>query len=204
MADPNKDNNQQPALDDRRMSFEEKERLKHVDELLREQEAAFMEEEKTVIRWKSPGWAFKQRSREYFTTIGAMVILVTIILLFVREFLFVAVVWAGAFLVYSFASVKPDLVEHEITTRGLKTGEKFYRWDILGRFWFGEKHEARMLMVETGLSFPSRLIMLLAPPATEEKVKDVLRRYLLNETPAPSFVDKASDWLVKKVPLEEG
>jgi hypothetical protein len=184
-------------------NLEEKERRRKIEDLLKEQEAAFMEAEKVLLIWKAPARAFKERSREYFTTIGAIVLLVAIILIFIREFLLVAVILAFAFVAYVLASVKPEEVEHTITTRGIRTGGKFYRWDTLGRFWFEDKFGNQLLVIETMLSFPNRLILLLNHGVTQETVVEALRRYLLNETPMPGFLDKAGDWLSKKVPLEE-
>lgn len=172
-----------------------------IDALMEERELAFSEEEKSVLRWKAPARAFKERNREYFTTVGAMVILVSVILMFAREFLLIAVILAFAFLVYVLASVKPEDVEHEVTTRGIRTGGKFFRWDVLGRYWFETRHGQKMVQVETAMAFPSRLLMLLGKEE-EEKMQGILSKYLLNETPEPTVLDKSADWLTEKIPLD--
>jgi len=178
-------------------------RQEEIEGILDERERAVNQEEKTLFVWKSPARPFKERNREYYTTIGAIVILLSIILLFAREFLLVAVIVSFAFVSYVLASVKPEEVEHEITTRGIRTGGRFFRWSVLGRFWFSEKFGQRMVSIETAMAFPGQLLMLIGHQ-DEARVKEILRKYLLHETPEPTFLDNASSWLSKKVPLESG
>jgi len=179
----------------------EKERKNKIESLMEERELAFSEEEKDLVKWKAPARPFKERNREYFTTVGAMVILLAVILLFAREFLLIAVILAFSFVVYALASVKPEEVEHTITSRGIRTGGKFYRWDALGRFWFEEKFGQKILVVETFLGFPRRLMMLMGDKS-EEELKKLLATYVLLEKPEPTAMDKSAKWLQEKVPLE--
>ena len=51
------------------------------------------EERKEVyLAWASPSRLFKKRDREYFTNVGAIVVLLIVILNFAREFLLIAAV----------------------------------------------------------------------------------------------------------------
>ncbi len=174
---------------------------RRIEALMEERELSLVEEEKTLITWKVSARPYKERNREYFTTIAAMVMLFSIILVFAKEFFLVATIWAFAFVAYALASVEPETVEHEVSTRGIRTGGKFFRWNSLGRFWFHERLGQRMVSIETFLAFPNQLTMLLGE-VEEEKLKRLLRKYLLHETPEPGFLDKAGGWLSKKVPLE--
>jgi len=183
--------------------FDEEEvaRQRKIQELLDARAGAAVEEERVLVRWKSPARPYKERNREYYTTIGAIVVLLSIILMFAREFLLVAVIISFAFVSYVLASVRPEETENEITTRGIRAGGKFYRWGVLGRFWFKDKFGQKMVSIETGLNFPGEILLMLGE-LSENKVKDILRVYLLHETPEPKFVDKAAKWLQEKVPLE--
>ena len=172
-----------------------------VQEILSQREESFLNEEKVLLQWKSPARVFKERPREFFTTIGAIVVLVCLILLFVKEFLLMAVVIAFTFAAYAYATVKPEDVDHEISTRGIRTGGRFFRWDELGRYWFEDAGVRRLLVVETFLRFPKSLYLIIKKE-DEDKVKALVSPYVLLEKPEPDFVDKASEWLVKKVPLD--
>ena len=158
-------------------------------------------EERVLVSWRAPGRPFKRRDKEYYTTIGAIVVLVAIILLFLKEWLLIAVMIALAFVAYVLASVPPEETKYELTNRGIRTGDKLYKWQELWRFWLEDKWKQKMLVVETRVKFPRRLLLMLGE-ADEELVKRTLKDYLILEQPEATFMDKAADWLVKKVPLE--
>jgi len=160
-------------------------------------------EVKTLLAWKAPVRVFKKRDREFWTTVASIAILVAIILFFIKEWLLIAAIIALIFVYYILSTVPPEEVEHQITTRGIRFAGKDFLWDELGRFWFSQRFEQKILNIETRGRLPGRLELLLGP-VEEGKIKEILVKYLSEETPLPSFLDRASDWLSKKVPLEIG
>lgn len=159
-------------------------------------------EEETYLSWESPVRPFKKRDREYYTTIAAIAFLVIIILGFLKEFLLIAVVIAFAFVSYVLASIPPDKTEHKLTSRGIRSADKLYRWRDLYRYWIEEKFGQKMISVQTRMLFPSQLVLMLGN-VNEKKLKDILNEHLLHEEPEPTFLDKSSKWLSEKVPLEK-
>lgn len=157
---------------------------------------------KTLLSWSAPVRPFKKRDREYYTTIAAIVFLLAVILLFLKEWLLIAVLVALMFVSYVLATVPPEKVEHEITTRGIVTGGKSFKWEELTRFWFSKKWKDNILHIDTNLRFPSRLMMLLGA-VEEKKIKDLLKTKVQFEEPEETFMDRSADWLQKKVPLEK-
>lgn len=156
---------------------------------------------KDLLVWQAPARSFKRRDREYYTTIGAIIFLLAVILLFLKEWLLIGVIISLGFVSYVLSTVPPENVENKITTRGVVTGGKRYDWAFLGRFWFSAKWDSEILNIETALAFPRRLMLLLGK-TEKEQIKKVLEKYLVLEKPEKSFIDKAGDWLQKKVPLE--
>ncbi len=163
---------------------------------------AKMVELETLLAWKSPARPFKRRDRDYFTTIGAIVFLLAVILLFLKEWLLIAVIIALMFVAYILSSVPPEEVEHQITTRGVMTGNRNYDWEDLSKFWFSERWKQGILHVETKLRFPGQLIILLGGTSQEE-LKKTLGKYLTFDQPESTWMDNAANWLSKKVPLEK-
>lgn len=157
---------------------------------------------KVLLTWQSPERAFKPRSREYFTTIGAIVALLVLILLFLKEWLLIVVILALGFVSYVMATIEPQSVKHQLTNRGIVTGGRNYFWPDLGRFWFSQKWDQKILHVETQLPFPRQLIMLLGD-TDQAQIKKVLSEYLLFEEPEKTWVDNAGEWLSRRVPLEK-
>lgn len=161
-----------------------------------------LEEERTLLSWKAPARPHKKRSKDFYTTIGAIVFLLSVILVFFKEFLLIGVVWAVAFLAYVLSKTEPDTEEYSLTSRGVKTGKNRYLWPELRRFWFEEKWGFEILMVDTFRAFPGRLMLMLGD-TPKEKLKTILVKRVMHDQPEEGFVDKATKWLQEKVPLEE-
>jgi transcription termination factor NusB len=156
--------------------------------------------EKDLFVWQIAARPYKKRSKEYYTTIASIVLLVAIILLFIKEWLLIVVIFSLTFVSYALATVKPETVSHKITTWGIVTGDKKYKWEDLARFWFSQKFTSTLMHVETRLSFPRQLILLVNEH--QKEVEKIVGKYLTQEIPDLTFMDKAADWLQKKVPLE--
>ncbi|OIN89004.1 hypothetical protein COW80_02390 [Candidatus Beckwithbacteria bacterium CG22_combo_CG10-13_8_21_14_all_01_47_9] len=157
---------------------------------------------KTLLKWMAPVRPFKKRDREYYTTIAAIVFLLAVILLFLKEWLLIAVMIALMFVAYVLATVAPESVEHELTTRGIVTGGKLYKWEDLVRFWFSHKWHDTILHLDTKLKFPGRLMLLLGDQ-DEVKVKEMIQTRVQYEVPAETFMDRSAKWLSAKIPLEK-
>jgi len=160
-----------------------------------------IKELKTLLTWKAPVRPFKQRGREFWTTAGSIAFLLGVILFFIKEWLLIIVIIAVMFVYYVLSNVQPEEIEHSITNRGIRFAGKEHPWESLDQFWFSEKFGQKILNVETRLVFPGRLQMLLGK-TTEKQIKDILSKYLREETPEPSVLDKTTDWFSQKVPLE--
>lgn len=158
---------------------------------------------KTVLEWTSKARPFKKRNRDYFTTIAAIVFLIGVILLFIKEFLLIGVLLAFMFVSYVLATVEPENAGHRITTEGITTGDKTYLWTEMRDFYFTQKWGEKILNINTKLRFPGRLLILLGD-VSEAKIKEEVGKYVtFREIPVVTWMDKASDWLSKKVPLEK-
>lgn len=158
---------------------------------------------KTVLDWKSPARPFKRRDREYFTTIAAIVFLLAVILIFLKEFLLIGVILSFMFVSYVLATVPPEETDHKVTTEGITTGGKSYLWNELKDFYFTQKWGSPILNVNTKLKFPGRLIILLGSQ-DEKKLKEELGKYLsFRESPQITWMDKAAEWLSKRVQLDK-
>ena len=157
----------------------------------------------TIFKWSSPSRPFKKRDRDYFTTIGAMVFLIVIILLFMKEWLLIGAILALTFMVYVLNTIPPENVEHEITNNGIKSASHSYVWTDLREFWFTKKYVHNLLVIQTKLRFPGRVLILL-DGQSEQEVKNALIPHLMyKEIPDKTWMDNAADWLSKKVPLEK-
>lgn len=159
-------------------------------------------EERLLFEWTAPSRPYKKRDKEFYTTIGIIVFLVSLILFFAGQFLFIAVVVSLAFVTYVLNTIPPEMVHNRITTFGIRTGDQLFYWEELGRFWFTTKYKSELLHVETGRAFPGVLILLLGD-ANKEELKKIMLKHTIFEKPKPTWVDNAAKWLQEKFPLDK-
>lgn len=151
--------------------------------------------------WVSPERAYKPKDFNWILNSILVLLLIVAVLLFLREFVLIAVVLAITFLIYVLGTVPPRDVEHKITTEGLVIGDHSYIWDELAEFWFEEKYDQKLLIVETNLRFPPRLVVLLADQDPED-IKHFLVSYIpYREKPIKNWVDNLSKNLERKLSL---
>jgi hypothetical protein len=157
--------------------------------------------EEVSLSWSSPSRVFKRRDKEYFTNIGAIVFLLTVILVFAREFVLVGAVLSIVFLVYVLSTVPPEDVPHSISNLGIESAGHYYRYEELVEFWFEEQWGQTLFILRPLMG--SRIIILLGS-MDKEKVKETVKQHIaFREQPEKSWVDNAASWLSKKVPLEK-
>ncbi len=156
--------------------------------------------EETILDWYAPSRPFKKRTRQYYSTVAIIVILISMILFFAGQFLPIAVVISVAFLAYVLSVVPPGMVKHALTTFGIRVEGTLYYWDEMGRFWMTQKYGQPLLHIEV-MRFPGRITLLLGD-ISEADMTEILSEVLLNQKPEPTFYDKAADWIQEKIPLE--
>lgn len=160
-----------------------------------------MPDNKILAEWSSPARPYKERTREFYTTILSIAFLLGVILLLLKEFLLIGVIMAFAFLSYVLATHKPDNVTHQITENGIITDSKLYKWEELLQYWVSKQWDQEVIMVKTIKTIPGLLVMVLSP-SHKASILKAFEGKLTNEKPVDSFVDRASRWLGEKIPLE--
>lgn len=159
------------------------------------------EPEKELYSWSSPSRPFKKRNREFYATVGALVILVSVILLFAKEFLLIGVILSFGFVTYVLSTVPPQTIKHRLTNKGIRSADKLWLWGTLGRYWWEDRWHQPQLLIEAPNLFPGRLTLLLGS-GDKKTINNLVSKYLVNQKPEPTSFDKASKWLSEKVPLE--
>ncbi|MBI2020528.1 hypothetical protein HYS94_03855 [Candidatus Daviesbacteria bacterium] len=159
-------------------------------------------EVKTLLSWEAASRPFRKKDRSYYTTSAVIVVLLILILLLAREFLLIGVLLALTFVAYVLAFVPPHPIRYRISTQGVTIGDDFYFWHFLDAFWFKEKENYKILIIQTRVRFPGQL-MLVLDGQDEEKVKKIVARFLpFVEVPYKSWMEKWSEGLQKHFPLE--
>jgi len=170
------------------------------EELDAKHEAAM--EAKSIISWKSPERVFKARSQSYFIKVGLYGLVFILAAIAFGEFFLVGVIIAIIFVVYVLATHAPETIEHKITNMGVTSGGRAFLWEELDSFWFDKRGDDRMLLVDTNLHYPGRLIIILTT-VSERTLLDLLEKHLhYHAAPVHSLLDKWANSLQQRINLE--
>lgn len=159
------------------------------------------EREEVFLEWMAPSRIFKRRDKEYFVNIAAIVFLLSVILVFAREFVLIATVMSVVFLVYVLSTVPPEDIKNRLTNLGLESAGHFYRWEEFIDFWFEEQWGQTMLILRP---FAATRVIILLGNQQKTKVRDFIAKYIpYREEPERNWVDNAARWMTEKIPLEK-
>ncbi|MFA6518119.1 MAG: hypothetical protein WCV93_00500 [Candidatus Shapirobacteria bacterium] len=160
-----------------------------------------LNEEKVLVEWEAVERSYQERDRDFWVTAIALLVLVSVILFFIKEFFLIIALGSVLFLYYVLSTVPPGKVKNKLTNRGVYFGESRYEWGWLERFWFGKSLSSKMVHFETKLRFP-RQISLVINPEDEEEIKAVVVKRIPLLEASPTFVDKVTKWFGERLPLE--
>ncbi len=157
---------------------------------------------KSIITWKSPVRVFRARSRRYFIKIALFAVVFILAAIAFEEFALVGVIIALVFMAYVLALSAPETIEHKITNMGIISGDRAFLWEELDSFWFDKRGDDRLLVVQTGLRFPTRLIILLTN-VSERTLLEMLEKHLhFHHGPVHTLFDKWALFLQERINLE--
>ena len=153
---------------------------------------------KVLYTWRAPARAFKKRTREYWVSIFAIAAVTSFILYIIESIISVVLVIAIVFLYYILSTVEPEVIEYQITDKGVRIGDDLTEMSQFSSFWFGTRFGVEVLILQTYV-IPGRLEL----AVNEKDKKDIqkaLSKYLPEEEPEKTNMDKASTWLANKLP----
>jgi hypothetical protein len=134
-----------------------------------------VEEEKKVVQniklfeWEAPDRYEISYNTKYFMIIVALSLVLILLLAILGHYFLMGAIIAMLFLIYVLGTTKPQKVTHQITARGVDTGNKLFEWFIMKNFFFTKKNNQLFLIIETKLNIPGALLFLLS-----EKDKDAI------------------------------
>lgn len=114
-----------------------------------------------LFEWDAPirvKFAFEMRA--YLTIVAASLLFIVYLAILGHYGLMFTII-ALLFLIYVAGATEPLVVTNRITARGIESLDKLYEWFLLDNFWFSEKNNQLLLIVETKLNLPPRMILLL-------------------------------------------
>jgi hypothetical protein len=161
-------------------------------------------EEQILYRWVGLERPHKERSRDFYSTVLVLAVLVGIIFFFIEGIMLVLLTIAVVFFIFALSKTKPREVEHVVTSKGIvSVGQKYY-WNELLFFWVEEKWGYTLISFVTTRRWPVQLVMVMPDDEKEvTKLREIVGEYLEYQKPEDTRLDRMIKWLQEKVPLED-
>lgn len=172
------------------------------DETKLEAQLEDVNEEVTLFEWVAPERAFQRREKDFWITAVAILVLVAVIFIFIKEFFLVIALGSLMFMFYVLSTVPPSNVVYKITNRGIYFGDTHYYWEVLDKFWFKKSLSTDMVHFGTLLKFP-QLVSLVINTKDTDKLKEIIVKKIPLVNNPPSTIDNLTAWFAKRLPLED-
>jgi MFS superfamily sulfate permease-like transporter len=157
-------------------------------------------EETILFDWESYERPVKKWSREFYSSVIVMAFLASIIFYFIEGIMPVLVIWAMVFMLWAMSRTEPRMEKYAITTWGLKTKEKTYRFEEMNNFWFETKWGGRLMRINL-IRVPWHIVIVINPD-NEDQIKKLMLQKIIFQEPQVTVIDRIVKWLGDKIPLE--
>lgn len=144
---------------------------------------AIVPETRVLLQWSAPMRVFKPLDLANFRRLIVWSVLLSLILIFFKEFVLVLAIFSLLFFSYVMGTVPPAMIVHRIGKSGITTAGHSYLWSELKDFYFVERVRQPVLVVETTLR-PSRLVMVLEG-VERTQVESILTPFIPFRAEAP-------------------
>jgi hypothetical protein len=161
----------------------------------------YVVQEKILFTWRAPNKISRKRSHAEKTQLMLIAVFCLVVLLLLTE-IWVALVFSvlvGLYIVLMTA--QPTYIDCQITTLGVKVGDKYYFWGDLSQFWIEDRADSRVLYIR--VIFPAvQIVRLVIYPQDEDELKTTMATYLLYKQPTFSTWEKAWRSATEKLPID--
>jgi hypothetical protein len=109
-----------------------------------------MPQSRVILRWSAYEHEHVERGSDWFWALGIVAVSVGIVSILFHDTLFAVVIAVAAVTIAILAVHPPELVEFEVSERGIRVAGKLHRYDEIISFWVEDENGDRpMLLVDT-------------------------------------------------------
>lgn len=156
--------------------------------------------EKPLLEFEAYERPHKVWTREFYSSVIVIAFLVSVILYFIEGLMPVVVIWTLVFMLWAMAKTEPRKIKTALTTFGLKSSNKTYRYEEMDSYWLETRLGSRLLRIN--LSMVPWHIVTVIDPDKEVEIRKIVGERVLYQEPAVTWLDKAMKWVNEKMPLE--
>ena len=157
-------------------------------------------EERVLFEWTSFERPQKKWSKEFFSSVIVMAFLASVILFFIEGIMPVLVIWALVFMLWAMSRTEPRMEKYAVSSWGLKTKDRIYRFESMNNFWFESKWGGRLMRINLA-GAPWHLVIVINSE-DEDKIRKLMIEEVMYQEPPVTWSDRLVKWLGEKIPLE--
>ena len=102
-----------------------------------------------TLRWSAYEHEHIERGRDWFLALGVVAVCVAVTSILFHDTLFGILVLCAAGTIALLANVPPEMVEFEVSERGVRVGRVLHRYDEIISFWVEDEHGEPLLLIDT-------------------------------------------------------
>ena len=130
------------------------------------------------IEWQAPAFEFREKTPDWYWSLGLLTVAIFIATIVVHNFLFGFIVLLSGFSLALYGAKKPETVTFKIDSEGIKIGNKIYDYKNLKCFWIDSHPPYRNnILIESKKPLMPQLTMPLGN-VDQKKIKEFLTRFI--------------------------
>ena len=121
-----------------------------------------MPQSRVILRWSAYEHEHIERSADWFWALGIVAISIGLVSILFHDVLFAVLILIAAVTIAILAVHPPELVEFEVSERGIRVAGKLHRYDEIIAFWVEDEHEHKdhpLLLVDTSKFMHANIII---------------------------------------------
>ncbi|MCA9397266.1 hypothetical protein KC573_00400 [candidate division WWE3 bacterium] len=135
------------------------------------------EKPRILLEWTGPSRVHVEREHNFFITLFVIAVALGFILVLMREYTLMLVVFALAFTVYAANKHEPKTVTYQITSTEVVVDGQHFPYEELESFWFDEEGGQTVLKIATNSRY-SHYVDMVVSPDSREAIEDELLEYI--------------------------
>jgi len=149
--------------------------------------------DQSKIEWHAFEYVHKERSDDWFWTIGIFGIAIAIIALILGSILFCLFILIATFCTILFAHRPPRQVKIEITNKGIRVEKTLHPYSSIESFWIDEHGYSKILLKSKKVAMP--YIVIPIEEIDPERVREFLIQHIDEKEQQESFAHKLLEYI---------
>ena len=107
-----------------------------------------------LTAWEISEYEEQSRTNDWYWIIGFVAVVSIVLAIVLHDYLFALIVILGVILIFTYSNRKPQAVEVQVSTSGIKVGHVFHPYEDIQAFWITEEVK-QLSAAPTALSNPN-------------------------------------------------